>query len=88
MAPDLEGKLGKLRRLVNEQVVDRLKDDDTRSGIIDQLKDHAGEIAGAGSAIMSKLSSGGEDSSDEAPRASHDSSDGDETDEEDPRATE
>jgi len=57
MAPDLEGKLGKLRRLVNEQVVDRLKDDEARSGIIDQIKDHAGEIAGAGSAIMSRLSS-------------------------------
>ena len=57
MTPNDEGKLGKLRRLVNEQVVDRLKDDDARSGIIDQLKDHAGEIAGAGSAIMSKLSS-------------------------------
>ena len=53
------GRFGKMRKLLDEKVVSKLKDSDTRDNVMHQVGEHADTIKDAGMAMASRFMGGG-----------------------------
>lgn len=53
------GRFGKMRKLLDEKVVSKLKDSDTRENVMHQVSEHADTLKDAGMALASRLTGGG-----------------------------